>query len=887
MKKEKQTPLMRQYTQIKNKYPETVLLFRLGDFFETFNEDAVITSKVCGIALTKRNNGAAGNMPLAGFPHHQLDSYLPKLVRAGYRVAVCEQLEDPKQSRGIVRRDVIEVVTPGVALYEKLLDTKKNNYVAALDIKTDKGDRIAGLACADISTGEFFTTEFAADEIANIIEALNPSEILYSKSKKAEIEEELSRLSYDPAVTKLEHWIFDPEFGKEALLGHFRTKNLKGFGIDNYTVGLSAAGAILHYINETQKIQLSHIKKISAYNHSEFMTLDYSTRRNLEITYSWSDSSQAGSLISILDKTCTAMGGRLFKKWITRPLLNLDKIHRRLEAVRAFLGNEDKRLALRNILDNMGDIERLIQKICTGRANPRDVMFLKNSLEKLPDVSANISSYNNPALTKLAEKIDTLPGLVELIDKALTEEPTAAIGTGNVFRKGYSTELDEYVFAKLSAKDWMAEFQDKERERTGIPSLKVGFNNVFGYYIEITKAHKSRAPEDYDRKQTLTNAERYITPELKEFEVKILNAEEKIAELEQALFTELRQQIALHTVAIQEIAAIVASVDCLQSFAQASIEYNYTEPEIDNSAKIEIKAGRHPVVERMLPIGENYTPNSTVMDSEGEQIHIITGPNMSGKSCYLRQTALIILLGQVGCFVPAKKAKFGIVDRIFTRVGAQDNITAGESTFLVEMQEAANILNNATDKSLILLDEVGRGTATFDGISIAWAISEHIHNHIGAKTLFATHYHELNDLANRYDHIVNYQVEVIEKGGSVIFTHNVRPGGADHSFGIHVAQMAGLPYDVINRASLIMRSFEGTDEKEENGVTSKTPDVSTIETKKVDRINQQLSIFEFRDDRLRNKLLGININNVTPVQALQILSEMVTETKKEEKKRKK
>ena len=888
--KEKQTPLMRQYTQIKNKYPDTILLFRLGDFFETFNEDAETTAKVCGIALTKRNNGAAGNMPLAGFPHHQLDAYLPKLVRAGYRVAVCEQMEDPKHARGIVRRDVVEVVTPGVALYEKLLDNKRNNYVAAIALKTERGgDLTAGLACTDISTGEFFVSEFPIEDLPGILETFTPAEILYSKSQKQDITDELEKISYEPSRTKLEEWIFDTEFGREALLGHFKTQSLKGFGLEGHTIGIAAAGAILHYINETQKIQLTHIKSINIYNPSEYMMLDFSTRRNLEITYSYSDLSRDGTLISILDKTCTPMGGRLFKKWITRPLLNLDKIHKRLNAVRAFFDNNDSRQAVRQILNDMGDLERLIQKVCTGRANPRDLVFLKNSLNKIPDIKELLHSFNNDTLHSISENLVPMSTTVALINKAIVDEPSTAVGSGNVFREKYSEELDSYIEAKYSGKNWISSYQEDERSKSGIPSLKVGFNNVFGYYIDVTKVHTKKVPEYYERKQTLTNSERYTTPELKEIESKILTAEEKIGELESALFSELRMKVALETEAIQKNAAQIAGLDCLQSYAQASEEYDYCEPVIDDSNVLDIVDGRHPVVERLLPMGDEFTSNSTLLDTDNEQIHIITGPNMSGKSCYLRQVALIVLLGQIGCFVPAKSARFGKIDRIFTRVGAQDNITAGESTFLVEMQEAANILNNASEKSLILLDEVGRGTATFDGISIAWAISEYIHNNIGAKTLFATHYHELNDLAARYEHIANYRVEVLETAGTVIFSHNVKPGASDHSFGIYVARMAGLPYEVIERANLIMSSFEGENGSNEstNEIAAKTPDVSAIETKKRDRINEQLSIFEFRDDKLRDRLMDINVNNLTPVQALQVLSEMRKEAVRGNRKRRK
>jgi DNA mismatch repair protein MutS len=878
--KVKQTPLMRQYNQVKNKYPDTIVLFRLGDFFETFADDAVTTSKVCGITLTKRHNGAAGEIPLAGFPHHQLDAYLPKLVRAGYRVAVCEQLEDPKQARGIVRRGVIEVVTPGVTLYDKLLDAKKNNYVSSIVLSHDKGRFIAGLSCADISTGEFFTSEFSAYSLVQVLESLTPSEIIISKSQKTEIEEILTKLSYKPSITKLEPWIFDVEFGRQGLLGHFKTQNLKGFGIDDFTVGLAASGAVLYYINETQNGKLSHLRKISIFNPFEYMELDYSTRRNLEITTSMYEGTKEGTLISILDKTCTPMGGRLLKKWLTCPLLKVEQIKRRLSAVRAFHDSTNEHIDLRYLLLEVGDIERLISKICTGRAGPRDVVALKNGLLKIPAIKESLSKLKEEFLESINSKLNPITELVGLIGNSLIEDPTVQLGTGNVFKKGYSSELDSYVEAKKSGKKWIDEYQEKARQSSGIPSLKVGYTSVFGYYIEITNAHKNKVPEGYERKQTLTNAERYTTQELKTIEEKILNAEEKISTLELELFQELREKISSFTDIIQSDASLIAQVDTLQSFAEVSRENNYCEPEINDSEIINIKDGRHPVVEKLLGVGESYTPNSTKLETEKEQIHIITGPNMSGKSCYLRQVGLIILLSQVGCFVPAKSAQIGLVDRIFTRVGAQDNISAGESTFLVEMQEAANIMNNATSKSLILLDEVGRGTATYDGISIAWAITEFIHDKIGARTLFATHYHELNDIANRYDKIANYKVEVIEAGETIIFSHKVMPGSSDHSFGIHVAQMAGLPADITARAASIMKALEESSQDSKPGDSTKKADTKKIETRKSRHIPEQLAIFEFRDDILREQILKLDINSLSPMEALQTLSAMQKEARK-------
>lgn len=879
---EKDTPLTRQYNQIKQKYPDTVLLFRLGDFFETFNEDAKITSKVCGITLTKRNNGAAGEMPLAGFPQHQLDNYLPKLVRAGYRVAVCEQLEDPKKAKGLVKRDVVEVVTPGVTLYDKILDHKLNNYICSVYLKQKGLFYNVGLSFADISTGEYSVSEFPLNKLSDVLESVHPAEIIISKAQKNEINNYLDKLSFKIAVTKFEPWIFDYEFAREALLAHFKTNTLKGFGIEDLTSGIAAAGAILYYIKETQNGKLDQLTKISLYNPSDYMLLDYATRKNLEITYSQYDNNRLGTLISILDRTKTSMGGRMLKKWITYPLLNLNAIRRRLESVRTLKNLDEIRNNLQNYLSQIADLERLSSKICNQKANPRDVVALKNSLKLIPQIKELINDKSS-YLKELTDGLMPLDQIVNLIEEAIIEEPSVQLGTGNVFFKSYNSELSSYLEAKHSGKKWIANFQEEEKKKTGIPSLKVGFNNVFGYYIDITNTHKDKVPPDYERKQTLTNSERYITKELKEIEQKMLEADEKILEIESSLFSELLMKISLNVEKIQKNAEIIAELDCLQSYSQTALENKYCEPEIDNSEIIEIVDGRHPVVEKLLPLGQSFTPNSTYLNPEKELIHIITGPNMSGKSCYLRQTALIILMGQIGSFVPARSAKFGLIDRIFTRVGAQDNITAGESTFLVEMQEAANIINNATEKSLILLDEIGRGTATFDGISIAWSITEYIHNVIRAKTLFATHYHELNELKNRYENIANYHVEVIETEGKIIFSHKVKPGGSNHSFGIHVAQMAGLPETIIKRANELLAVLEESSHSDDNSQVKslKKAKVEKFETKKQKRVPEQLAIFEIRDDFLREKLRSLDINNITPVEALHILSDLIIYAKKD------
>jgi DNA mismatch repair protein MutS len=890
MADKQQTPLMRQYQQIKKRYPDTVLLFRMGDFFETFDDDAVLTAKVCGITLTKRNNGGANETPLAGFPHHQLDNYLPKLVRAGHRVAVCEQLEDPKQARGIVRRDVIEVVTPGVAFNDKLLDTKRNNYLAALAfIQQKQGGKpvmMLGVSCVDISTGEFFTTEVPEEQLGDVLETLQPAEILIAKSFTEQTNAHIRKVfsaNAAPALTRMEDWIFAEQFGRETLLRHFKTQNLKGFGIDDMTAGVAAAGAALHYVGEAQKGQLPHLRKISAFNPSEYMTLDFATKRNLEITFSMQDASREGTLISILDSTETPMGGRLFKKWITRPLRRLKPLLQRQNAVTALFENDSIRAALRAELAQMGDVERLMSKISTGRATPRDVSALKSTLARLPHIQMLLGQLPSETLANVAASMRDVRHVVEHIHRALTDEPPAQVGGGGVFREGHSAELDEIRNAMYSGKNWIAEYQERERQATGIPSLKVGFTGVFGYYIEISNAHKNKAPASYDRKQTLTGAERYTTPELKDMEAKILNAEEKLGDLERNLFTELRTKISEAAEDAQHNAALVAMLDCVQSFAEVARKYDYVCPSMEESDTLQIVNGRHPVVERLLPVGERYVPNSTRMDTSVEQMHIITGPNMSGKSSYLRQIGLITLLAHIGAFVPAEQATIGLVDRIFTRVGAQDNITAGESTFLVEMQEAASIVNNATRTSLILLDEVGRGTATFDGISIAWAIAEFLHDHTQAKTLFATHYHEMTSIVERLTRARNYKADVQEISGSIIFTRRITTGTADHSFGIHVAEMAGLPKEITERAKVIMQALErdkGEGIREEILQVASDFLPSGQLQKQQETSNQavleepQISLFEIRDDKIREKIRGIDVNALTPMQALTLLAEL-------------
>ncbi|MDQ3022713.1 MAG: DNA mismatch repair protein MutS [Bacteroidota bacterium] len=867
-----ETPLMRQYKKIKEKYPGTILLFRMGDFFETFEDDAVTASKVLGITLTKRSNGAASEVPLAGFPHHALDNYLPKLVKAGYRVAVCEQLEDPKYAKGIVKRDVIEVVTPGANFSEKLLDVKSNNFLAAVYIK----DNVCGFSFCDVSTGEFAASEILLKNLAEQIDIINPSEILITKREKEKV---YKALDYDPDAsfveqknkfffTKVDEWVFNLDYAKEVLTNHFGTQSLKGFGIAELHEGIIAAGCIMNYLNETQKNNLPHVKKIYNYDYTDYIILDPSTKRNLEITSSMTEGSREGTLISILDRTQTAMGGRLMKKWISRPLKKEDQIKKRLNAVKDFFENKNDRKKLIEDLKSIADLERLLSKVSTGRAVARDLVQLKISLKKVIEIKSKLEKFSTPSIQALRNNLIEINELILKIEKCVNENFISGIDSYGVINKGYNPELDEIKDILINGKTWIENFQSKERKRSGINSLKVDFNKVFGYYIEITKANLDKAPSEYIRKQTLVNAERYITEELKEYEDKILNAEEKINTLENKIFLEMRNFILEYTDPIQKNASLIATIDGLISFAEVSEAYKYVMPEISNSDKLEIKDGRHPVIERLLPPGEKYIANDTSIDTGNNQILIITGPNMSGKSSYLRQVGLIVLLAQIGCFVPARSASIGIVDKIFTRVGASDNISKGESTFLVEMHEAANILNNATGKSLILLDEIGRGTSTYDGISIAWAMTEYLHENpnVRAKTLFATHYHELNALADLYNRIKNFRVEVKEFNDKVIFLRRITEGTADHSYGIQVAQMAGLPVSVTKRAKEILRSLEDKEYKRKNKDEFQ---ISMFES----------AVTEFKDEALRKLLDEVDIDNITPLEAMNILKKMKDDVK--------
>lgn len=876
------TPLMRQYRKIKSRYPNAILLFRMGDFYETFDEDAHIVSRVLGITLTKRSNGQAADVPLAGFPYHALDNYLPKLVRAGYRVAICEQLEDPKYARKVVKRDVVEVVTPGVSFHEHLLDPKRSNYLAAVVWGTERSERDRiGFAFLDASTGEFSVTEAPVHRLEDLLQMVQPAEVLIDKQQRERLQR-LQGLSF--VVTLQEDWVFSFDYAYEVLLRHFKTHSLKGFGVDDLRLGLRAAGAALHYLSETQKGRLPHVRRLIRYTPDEYMILDPQTKRNLELVASLQDGTWEGSLVQILDETLTPMGGRLLRRWLLRPLKNVSQIEKRLDAIEALVRDRPLRERLREELRQVGDLERLAARVCTGRATPRDLLHLRLTLEQIPPIKQVLAHTVCDTLRRLADQLTLCTQVVERIRQTLVDDPPASLSDGGVIRDGFHPELDELREITRSGKDFIARLQQKEIERTGISSLKVGFNKVFGYYIEVTNAHRNKIPPHYIRKQTLVNAERYITPELKEYEEKILSAEEKIVSLEAELFNQLRLEVAEATAALQLNASLLAMLDVFGSLAEVADCYNYTRPELHEGTELHIEEGRHPVVERALPPGDPFIPNDIYLDTHAQQILIITGPNMAGKSVVLRQTGLIVLLAQIGSFVPARRARIGIVDRIFTRVGASDNLAAGESTFLVEMNETANILNNATPRSLILLDEVGRGTSTFDGLSIAWALVEYLHEtpSVAARTLFATHYHELNELAERFPRVKNYRVQVEEHDGRVIFLHKLVPGGADHSYGIEVARMAGLPEPVIARAREILRHLEA----QHLGVEAPAGDgeLRPVRSARRMRIPADTSLFQLslfaqpEPDRvaeeLKKRLRQIDPNRMTPIEALLLLEEL-------------
>ena len=849
---------MQQFNAIKAKHPDALLLFRVGDFYETFGEDAIKASKILGIILTHRNNGG-DKTELAGFPHHSLNTYLPKLVKAGQRVAICDQLEDPKQTKSIVKRGVTELVTPGVALNDDILTSKSNNFLCAIHY----GPKKLGVAFLDISTGEFLTSQGSLEQVDKLLQNFSPNEVLVSKSHKKEFGEHFGSAYH---TFFQEDWIFQDDFANEKLTQHFKTKSLQGFGVDHLKDGIVAAGAVLHYLSETQHTQLQHINKIQRIAEEDYVWMDRFTIRNLELYHSHNP--DAITLIDVIDKTLSPMGGRLLKRWLALPLKNVEAIQERHQVVSHLMDSETSLEKIRNRISQMGDLERLISKLATGKINPKEVVLLKNSLEAIIPIRQIAIESENPAMKTLGAQLDPCDALRNKIKEVLNEEAPVQVTKGNAIAKGYSAELDELRNLAFSGKDYLDKMLAREMEETGISSLKIASNNVFGYYIEVRNTHKDKVPESWIRKQTLVNAERYITEELKEYEAKILGAEERIQILEQQLFEQLLVWMQEYISPVQKNAQLIAKLDCLCGFACLAKDHGYHQPEINDSTDLEIKDGRHPVIEKQLPPGESYVANDVVLNREEQQIIMVTGPNMSGKSAMLRQTALIVLLAQMGSFVPASSAKIGVVDKVFTRVGASDNISLGQSTFMVEMNETASILNNLSDRSLVLLDEIGRGTSTYDGISIAWAISEFLHEHPArAKTLFATHYHELNEMTKTFSRIKNYSVSVKEVKNNVLFLRKLVPGGSEHSFGIHVAKMAGMPQQVVQKAGKILKKLEKSHSSEE--ITDKLEQASTDE--------MQLSFFNLDDpllEEIRDEILHLDIDTLTPVEALMKLNEI-------------
>jgi DNA mismatch repair protein MutS len=856
----KETPLMGQYNRIKAQHPEAILLFRVGDFYETFNADAVKTAQALGIVLTKRSNGAASEMDLAGFPHHSLETYLPKLVKAGYRVAICEQLEDPKTTKTIVKRGVTELITPGVAVSDKILEHKKNNFLASVYFERPG---VVGLAFLDISTGEFLTAQGDESYADKLLQSFSPSEIIFGKQQQKRFKELFGQKYYTYAI---EDWIYQLEYLEEKLLQHFGVQTLKGFGVEDYPAGIMASGAVLQYLSDAEQKNLQHINHLARIEPDRYVWLDRFTARNLELLGTLHDGGI--SLLDVLDKTVCPMGARMLKRWVALPLKDIHAIRQRLDAVQHLILNPDLMHQLVQKIREVGDLERLISKVPLGKINPREVLQMNRALMAIPFIQKACKESGIEVLQILSDQLQPCQQLVQKIKSAIDPEAPVQVQKGGTILQGVHPELDELRNLARNGKDYLTELQVRESQITGISSLKIGFNNVFGYYLEVRNTHKDKVPDSWIRKQTTTNAERYITPELKEYEEKILGAEEKILMLEMRLFEELVEEIRDYIQPIQLNAQIIARIDCLQSLAQVAIKNNYHRPDVHDGDGLDIKAGRHPVIEQQLPLGEQYIPNDVFLDTEQQQIMIITGPNMAGKSALLRQTALIVLMAQMGSFVPADAASIGIVDKVFTRVGASDNISQGESTFMVEMIETSSILNNISGRSLVLLDEIGRGTSTYDGISIAWALVEYLHNHANrAKTMFATHYHELNELANQCPRVRNFNVSVKESGNKVIFLRKLAEGGSEHSFGIHVARMAGMPGDVIKRANQILKELES------KSIASEIK--GKLKTAKP--IDYQLNIFSMDDPRLiriREILEQVDINAMTPVEALLKLDEM-------------
>ncbi len=870
--------MMKQFFSLKAKHPDALLLFRCGDFYETYGDDAIVASQILGITLTKRNNGGnTGDTPMAGFPHHALDTYLPKLIRAGKRVAICDQLEDPKKKRAaikgkkglsemdkMVKRGITELVTPGIAMSDNVLNYKENNFLAAVHF----GKTACGLSLLDISTGEFLTGEGTYDYVEKLLGNFSPKEVLYDRTRKKDFEQFFGT-KY--CVFEMDDWVFTEQNARQKLLKHFGTKSLKGFGVEHLKAGIVASGAIMQYLELTQHTSINHITSLKRLEEEKYVRLDKFTIRSLELLQPMQEDGL--SLLDVIDRTTTPMGGRMLRRWMVFPLKEVSRINERLDIVEYFFKHPDFRQLIDEQLHRVGDLERIISKVAVGRVSPREVVQLKNALMAVQPIKGACQTADNDCLKRLGEQLNLCESLRDRIEKEITPDPPQLVSKGGVIADGYSPELDELRNISRGGKDYLLEIQQRETEKTGISSLKVGFNNVFGYYLEVRNTFKDKVPEGWIRKQTLAQAERYITPELKEYEEKILGADEKILELEARLFSELIVAMQEFIPQIQINANILAHIDCLLSFAKVSEDNCYVRPVVDDSDVLDIHQGRHPVIETQMPLGERYVPNDVYLDTEKQQIMMITGPNMAGKSALLRQTALIVLLGQIGCFVPAESARIGVVDKIFTRVGASDNLSLGESTFMVEMTEAADILNNVSTHSLVLFDELGRGTSTYDGISIAWAIVEYLHEneHAHARTLFATHYHELNEMEKHFPRIKNYNVSVKEVDGKVIFLRKLVPGGSEHSFGIHVAEIAGMPRSIVKRANTVLKQLE--EEGSEVGAAGK-PKLENIADKK-DGV--QLNIFQLDDpvlSQVRDEILGLDINNLTPVEALNKLNEI-------------
>lgn len=871
---DKETPLMKQYYALKKQHPDAMLLFRVGDFYETFGEDAVRSSSILGITLTSR----AGS-ELAGFPYHSLDLYLPKLVKAGLRVAICEQLEDPKLVKGLVKRGITELVTPGVSYNDKVLEVKENNFLCGLHL----ADKVNGISFLDVSTGEFYIAQGDINYIEKLLQNFKPSEVILQKKKLKTFNDNIAEKYY---VQTFDDWVFTADFANELLLKQFGTNSLKGFGVEQLDAGIVAAGAALYYLSETQHDRTKHICKITRIEEDKYVWIDKFTARNLELIYSANDN--AKTLVDIIDKTTTPMGARQLKRWIMLPLKEISLIENRLNIVDFIIVNPDFSDKLKEHIRSIGDLERLISKVAVGKINPREVLHLKRSLKAVAEIKLLCSTAKNEALKSIGEQLNACHIICEKIECEISEDAPVLVSKGNVIAPGVNDELDELRSLSTSGKDYLAAIQQRESDNTGIPSLKIGFNNVFGYYLEVTNTHKNKVPETWVRKQTLTNAERYITDELKEYESKILGAEERIGVLEAQLFEQLLVALTEYIQPIQYNAQLIARLDCLQSFSTLAIASNYCRPELGDNGVIDIKDGRHPVIETQLPIGQEYIANDVLLDSDEQQIIIITGPNMSGKSALLRQTALIVLMAQIGCYVPARKAKIGVVDKIFTRVGASDNISSGESTFMVEMNETANILNNISDRSLVLLDEIGRGTSTYDGISIAWAITEYLHNQPGCrpKVMFATHYHELIDMEDQFERIKNYHISVKEIDNKVIFLRKLTEGGSEHSFGIHVARMAGMPTTVLKKAQNMLEILEKKSEKNDEKTdknTVKNVKKQKKSSEKTEKNGYQLSFIQLDDPTLleiRDHILDIDIDTLTPIEALLKLNEIKKIVKK-------